>query len=211
MVDQKKLQKNANNIRTSTDKTNDPAKKENEGLCDLVRALRDVLGVYTYHNHKLIKKIMKAQADRIGAALEYAEDRLEKMDPKGGPLEKSFTTDRKDPKKGPGFIKVLETFKRMDEGTLKKQWEDFLTTKYTKSKADIEAFLEKWMKELDQVKVKRSLLEVRGTGQTGSKQCGSATNKSFEKRRKLLRDAYNSKTTWENWFETKPAPTKPAP
>jgi len=145
---------------------------------------------------------MKAQADRIGAALEHAEDRLEKMGPNNGPLEKKFrdANQPKDPKKGPGFVTVTETFKRMAEGTLKEQWEDFLTTKWTKAKDDIEEFLTKWMKELAQAKAKRSLLEGRGTGLTASEFCGSATKAEFEVRKRLLKKAFDSRTPWTNWF-----------
>jgi hypothetical protein len=130
---------------------------------------------------------MKAQADRIGAALEHAEDRLEKMGPTGGPLEKMFQ------KKNPPF-------KRMAEGPLKTQWEDYLTDKWTTAKQDIEDFMTQWMDELEKAKVKRSLLEGRGTGVTASPQCGSANKVDFEKRKKLLRKAFDSRTPWTNWF-----------
>jgi hypothetical protein len=174
------------------------AGKENEGLCDLARMLRDVLGVYTYHDNKLIKKIMKAQADRIGAALEHAEDRLENMGPNGGPLKKEFEDKR--PKATTTAVKVSETFKRMAEGPLKKQWEDYLTAKWTKAKQDTEDFMTQWMGELEKANVKRSLLEGRGSGATTSPQCGSANKVDFEKRKKLLRKAYDSRTPWTNWF-----------
>jgi hypothetical protein len=146
---------------------------------------------------------MKAQADRIGAALEHAEDRLEKMGPTGGPLEKMFQKKNpplKDSEADPGSVPVLETFKRMAEGPLKTQWEDYLTDKWTTAKQDIEDFMTQWMDELEKAKVKRSLLEGRGTGVTASPQCGSANKVDFEKRKKLLRKAFDSRTPWTNWF-----------
>ncbi|KAF1948266.1 hypothetical protein CC80DRAFT_556496 [Byssothecium circinans] len=149
----------------------------NEGLADAARKLRDVLAVYEYHNHPLIQKIMKAQADRIGAALEYAERKLETTGKKPPntqndvPVERMFT-DNTDPQKPK---QITEKFKRMNEGPLKEQWEDFLEDKWLKAKDTLEDFMDEWMLKLDTAKTKRSLLGDRGVGETFSTMCGKAT------------------------------------
>jgi hypothetical protein len=196
------MKHNMNNVRVTVVKKKKTlktaTKDKNEGLCDAARKLRDVLGVYEYHNHPLIKKIMKAQADRIGAALEYAEKTFETMGPNNNPITKTFQ-DNSDPDPTK-HTQVMEVFQRMSQGTLKKQWEDFLTTKWGESKKSLEDFMTLWMKKLDAAQTKRSLLEDRGVGSTVSPQCGQATAAELKVRKDFLKAGINGKTTWTNWF-----------
>ncbi|KAF1974686.1 hypothetical protein BU23DRAFT_635422 [Bimuria novae-zelandiae CBS 107.79] len=178
---------------------------KNQGLCDASRKLRDILGVYEYHNHPLIKKIMKAQADRIGAALEYVEHLLETSGdkPQGTtadvPVEKEFMNKMDpDPK---NWMKVAEQFTRMSQGSLKTQWEAFLTTKWTETKKALEDFLATWEPKLNAANpIKRSIFEERGVGDTFSAQCSEATVTLMNDRKDLLQAAIAAKTTWTNWF-----------
>jgi hypothetical protein len=178
---------------------------KNQGLCDASRKIRDVLGVYEYHNHPLIKKIMKAQADRIGAALEYVEHILETSGekPQGTtadvPVEKEFM-NQQDPD-STKWMPVAEKFTRMTQGSLKTQWEAFLTTKWTSTKGSLELFLTTWGSKLNTAKpVKRGIFEERAVGSTFSPQCGEASVALMKDRKDLLKAAIAAKTPWTNWF-----------
>ncbi|KAF2727769.1 hypothetical protein EJ04DRAFT_593979 [Polyplosphaeria fusca] len=193
------------NLDNKYKRDGDPQRKanidKNQGLCDASRKMRDVLAVYEYHKHPLIMKIMKAQADRIGAALEYVEHVLETtgIKPQGStddvPVEMDFQNQQDpDPK---NWNTVTEQYTRMTEGSLKSQWEDFLTEKWKDSKDTLENFLAKWMPKLDGAKTVK-----RGVGDTFSTQCGMATAKELKDRKDFLRAAITkaTQTPWTNWF-----------
>lgn len=192
MVDQGKMTKYLANkywVKTPVANKKRPREKltvsdKNQGLCNAVITLRDIIAVYEYHTTPEIEKIITAQVDRIGAAFEYLET---------GPLKATTFTYRNDPNT-PITYSPMAT-------SLKAQWEEYMAAKYDKVIEEIEEEMTLWTGKLKSVKVKRALqsAEKRGTGNTRSDLCGEEPNKTdMNKRIDLVLEAYANKGTWKN-------------
>jgi hypothetical protein len=160
---------------------------KNQGLCNAVVSLRDIIGVYKYHTTPEIGKILTAQINRIGAAFEYLET---------GPLKAMVFPDPKNPQKTITYPPMATS--------LKAQWDKYMEDKYESVITDIEKIMKTWTAKIDTVKVKRSLLnaEKRGTGSTNSNLCGEEPDKKdMNKRIDLVLEAYANKGTWKNPYK----------
>jgi hypothetical protein len=156
----------------------------NQGLCNAVVGLRDIIAVYTYHADPAIQKILTAQVDRIGAAFEYLEN---------GPLRTATFSDPNDPLKTTKYTPM--------KTSLRSQWEEYMKEKYDSRISEIEKLMEKWVQDIERAKVKRSLAnaEKRGTGVTRSSMCGEESNKAdMNKRIDLVLKAYRNRGKWTN-------------
>ncbi|KAF1963797.1 hypothetical protein CC80DRAFT_13256 [Byssothecium circinans] len=159
---------------------------KNQGLCEAVVTLRDIVGVYKYHTYKDIQDILTAQIDRIGTALEYLET---------GPLK---TAQIPDPANPTGQLAYVP----MATGALKAQWDAYIKKKYTRVIADLEKTMDDIVPKLKKAKLaRRGLLgaEKRGTGSTRGPLCGEEPDKTkMNKRIDYVIDAYEKKGTWKN-------------
>jgi hypothetical protein len=146
----------------------------NEGKCNAVVALRDIIGVYRYHLLPEIQEVLTAQIDRIGTAFEYLEQ---------GPLKKSG-----------GYVPMATS--------LKSQWNAYVKAKYASVIADIDSTMKTLSADLEKAKVKRSWLSrlKRGAGSTRGPLCGQEKDKKkMNDRIELLLKEYEAvKGKWKN-------------
>jgi hypothetical protein len=145
----------------------------NEGKCNALVALRDIIGVYKYHSYSEIQSTLTAQIDRVGTAFKYLED---------GPLKATA-------------YKPMPT-------SLESQWNAYIKSKYSSVITDIESTMKSLKEDLEQAKVKRdwfSLLK-RGAGKTTGPLCGLEPDKTkMNNRIALLVKEYEAvKGKWKN-------------
>lgn len=146
----------------------------NEGKCQAVVALRDIIGVYRYRSYPEVQEIMTAQIDRIGTAFKYLEQ---------GPLKK------------PGGYVPMAT-------SLESQWNTHMKARYASVISEIESTMKTLSADLGKAKVKRSWLSrlKRGTGSSAGPLCGQEKDKQkMNDRINLLIKEYEAvKGKWKN-------------
>lgn len=145
----------------------------NEGKCNAVIALRDIIGVYRYHSTPEVQKIMNAQVKRIGTAFKYLEN---------GPLGAT------------GYTPMATS--------LESQWNAYMKAKYAKVIDNIESTMKTLSEDLEKSKVKRGWLDLgrRGAGSTLSPLCGQEKDKTKMNDRivLLLKEYEDVKGKWKN-------------
>ena len=149
----------------------------NEGKCQAVVALRDIIGVYRYHSYSEVQEILTAQVNRIGTALKYLEQ---------GPLK---------------TLKIPGGYEPM-KPSLESQWDTYMKARYASVISGIESTMKTLTEDLEKAKVKRGWLSrlKRGTGSTVGPLCGQEKDKKKMNDRiaLLLKEYKDVKDKWKN-------------
>lgn len=143
---------------------------KNQGYCETVVALRDLVGVQKYHATPEIATILTDQIDRITEALKYLEE---------GPFKDYSKDDPNSIVNPPVQIKYVQ----MKEGTLEAQWKEFIKKKHTKVIKDLDTIMEQLATKLKAAKPVNAGQSTStqppakkpktGTGKTGSVKRGT--------------------------------------